>query len=116
MTRREAIEALEYLISGECADTQMDYVAEIQMAINDMKICEANNTICAEPITYFDAQELLKEQEPVKPKSEDYFGHRFEVCGNCGNYIMRYEKYCPECGRKVDWDDNKSKGKEVVGV
>lgn len=43
MTRREAIEALEYLISGECTDTQMDYVAEIQMAIDDMKTCEANN-------------------------------------------------------------------------
>lgn len=43
MTRREAIEALEYLISGECTDTQMDYVDEIQMAITDMKICDANN-------------------------------------------------------------------------
>lgn len=43
MTRREAIGALEYLISGECTDTQMDYVDEIRMAINDMKICEANN-------------------------------------------------------------------------
>ena len=43
MTRREAIEALKYLISGECTDTQMDYVDEIEMAITDMKICEANN-------------------------------------------------------------------------
>ena len=43
MTRREAIESLEYLISGECTDTQMDYVDEIQMAITDMKICDANN-------------------------------------------------------------------------
>lgn len=43
MDRREAIEALEYLISGECTDTQMDFIDEIQMAITDMKICEANN-------------------------------------------------------------------------
>ncbi len=43
MTRREAIEALKYLISGECTDTQMDYVDEIKMAITDMKICDANN-------------------------------------------------------------------------
>ena len=43
MTRREAIEALEYLISGECTDTQMDYVDEIEFAIADMKICDANN-------------------------------------------------------------------------
>lgn len=39
MTRREAIEALKYLISGECTDTQMDYVDEIEFAIADMKIC-----------------------------------------------------------------------------
>lgn len=43
MDRREAIEALEYLISGECTDTQMDYIDEIKMAITDMKICETNN-------------------------------------------------------------------------
>jgi hypothetical protein len=42
-TRREAIENLEYLISGECCDSHMDYVDEIEMAITDMKICDANN-------------------------------------------------------------------------
>lgn len=42
-TRHEAIENLEYLISGECCDSQMDYIEEIEMAITDMKICEANN-------------------------------------------------------------------------
>ena len=42
-TRREAIENLEYLISGECCDSHMDYIEEIEMAITDMKICDANN-------------------------------------------------------------------------
>lgn len=42
-TRREAIENLKYLISGECCDSHMDYIEEIEMAIADMKICEANN-------------------------------------------------------------------------
>lgn len=42
-TRREAIENLKYLISGECCDSHMDYIEEIEMAITDMKICEANN-------------------------------------------------------------------------
>ena len=51
-----------------------------------------------------EALELLKEQEPVKPRYEDYFGHRFAICENCGNYIMKYEKYCAGCGRKVKWD------------
>lgn len=42
-TRREAIENLKYLISGECCDSHMDYIEEIEMAITDMKICDVNN-------------------------------------------------------------------------
>lgn len=33
MTREEAIKDLEYLISGECTDSAMDYVEAIEMAI-----------------------------------------------------------------------------------
>lgn len=33
MKPSEAIENLEYLISGDCCDTQMDYVEEIELAI-----------------------------------------------------------------------------------
>lgn len=50
-----------------------------------------------------DALVLLKAQEPVKPRYEDFFGIRIARCGNCGNYIVKYA-YCPGCGRKVKWE------------
>lgn len=55
--------------------------------------------------------ELLKEQEPVAPyvDSEGIIN-----CGNCGTAVGYYPagsstpdkgcKYCPECGRKVNWN------------
>ena len=59
-----------------------------------------------------EALELLKEQEPAKPVAdgEDY------RCNNCGTVIgwpgwepggveEVKDKFCPECGRPVKWDD-----------
>ena len=37
MNNKEAIENLKYLISGDCCDTQMDYVDEIDMAIEALE-------------------------------------------------------------------------------
>ena len=51
-----------------------------------------------------DALVLLKEQEPVKPTYEDFFGNRIARCGKCNGYIVRY-KYCPGCGQKVKWNE-----------
>lgn len=51
-----------------------------------------------------EAIDLLKEQEPVKPKYEDFFGSRIAICENCGDCLMKYKKYCPGCGRKVKWE------------
>lgn len=47
---------------------------------------------------------ILKEQKPVKPTYENFFGDRVARCGYCNGYIVRY-KYCPGCGRKVDWSE-----------
>ena len=44
MTRKEVIEALEYLISGDCCDTQYDYVREIEEAIRLLKHNDAEQT------------------------------------------------------------------------
>ena len=52
---------------------------------------------------YTDVIALLKDQEPVKPKYENFFGNRIARCGKCNGYIVRY-KYCPGCGREVKWD------------
>ena len=50
------------------------------------------------------AIDLLKEQEPVEPTYEDFFGKGVARCGKCSCYIARY-KYCPRCGQEVKWND-----------
>ena len=60
-------------------------------------------TLLLEAADLLDALELLKEQEPVKPRYEDYFGNRIARCGYCNGYIVRY-KYCPGCGKAVKWE------------
>lgn len=61
---------------------------------------------------------LLKEQEAVEPTHEDFHdmdfdgvrrGFRFYYCGACDSHISVSHKFCPECGRKIDW----SKGRET---
>jgi hypothetical protein len=57
---------------------------------------------------FFDALELLKEQEPVEAGTdcEDAgdFSSWWYVCGNCGGTIDYHDDYCRHCGRKVKWD------------
>ena len=92
MRIQEAIESLKYLISGDCTDTQMDFVEEITMAIG-----------------------ALEKRIPKKP---DYEGDGYDdsgniiydtwVCPNCGDrFEVDYEthQYCPMCGQCIDWRD-----------
>ena len=88
----EAIERLNYLISGDCTDNQMGFVEEITMAID-----------------------ALEKQMPKKP---DYEGDGYDdsgnliydtwICPNCGDrYEVDYEihSHCPMCGQAIDWSD-----------
>ena len=90
MNNKEAIENLKYLISGDCCDTQMDYVDEIDMAI-----------------------EALEKQIPKKPndistyegwvvKSEE--GYFFGTCPFCKSHVIIEQKTC-DCGQKLDWGE-----------
>lgn len=77
-------------------------IKKLQEALDD---AENNGNIYAQirrPVV-FNTIAMLKEQEPVKPTYEDFFGNRVARCGNCNGYIVRY-KYCPGCGREVKWD------------
>ena len=69
-----------------------------------------NNSSKHETLSWM-LDELLKEQEPVKPVAdgEDY------RCNNCGTVIgwpgwepggveEVKDKFCPECGRLVKWE------------
>ena len=58
---------------------------------------------------YDDAIALLREQEPMIPIKvrvstlQEFDG--IYKCRSCGHYILlRGQKYCYECGRKVKWD------------
>ena len=52
-----------------------------------------------------DAIALLKAQEPVKPQEHDYviYGVKY-TCGACHHKIWRNNNFCPNCGRKVEWE------------
>lgn len=56
---------------------------------------------------YNTAINLLKEQDAVEPL-DAYFdlyksGGLFH-CGHCKELIVKNQKYCHNCGRKVKWD------------
>ena len=66
MTDRDTvIEALQYLISGECTDTQFDYLDEIKTAIAMLK-----------------EQEIMDEKSVAKIKEPD--------CRICGQSHCKY--------------------------
>lgn len=80
----KVVNALEYLISGDCCDTQFDYVDEIQQAIN-----------------------LLKGKAPVKPEKKDPLSVRVRYdycCKECDAPMLFGQPYCMGCGRMVAWD------------
>lgn len=86
MTCKEAIENLEYLISGECTDNQMAFIEEIEMAIDVLQKLEQqkfielpckvgdvvyvikNNKICAKDIVYYN-----KIHSRVAEQNEEYW-------------------------------------------
>lgn len=54
-----------------------------------------------------DALELLKEQEPIKPKSKVRHGANSQIqhwCGNCMVMLHGKPKFCPNCGKAVKWE------------
>jgi len=79
MTNEEAIENLKYLISGDCTDTQHDFVKEIKIAI-----------------------EALEKQTPKKP----YWEYGVWHCKSCGLNVFSDEYFCPICGQEIDWEDD----------
>lgn len=50
-----------------------------------------------------DARALLKEQEPVAPKTAGLLT-RWYICGNCRTAIDPGDKFCRKCGRELKWD------------
>ena len=85
MKIQETIENLKYLISGDCTNNQMDFIEEIEMAIN-----------------------ALEKQVPKRPIEDDYYDEP-AVCPNCGGNVINqcdndYQfQCCHYCRQKLDW-------------
>lgn len=79
--RETVIEALQYMISGDCTETQFDFTDDIEAAIA-----------------------LLKEPEAVKPKKADNPEESEYCCGICGYPLWLDELYCAHCGRRIEWE------------
>lgn len=47
-----------------------------------------------------DAITLLKEQEAVEPITE----HHLFLCPVCKNTLFREQKFCHECGKRINWE------------
>ncbi len=77
--------------------------------------CRMNASFASEAENYFfefqsaayDAAEMLKEQEPVKPKEDLGLGAVFKTysCGHCDTVFLLWRpKYCSNCGKAVKWE------------
>lgn len=67
------------------------------------------------------ACDAMKKQIPVKPihviytpeNTRGYHGrkHHMVYCGACGKFVQRVyigDKYCRECGTRIDWSENEN--------
>ena len=80
MTYEKAIENLKYLISGECTGNQMDFIEEIEMAIN-----------------------ALEKQIPKRPYFDNDNGIYYkEYCPTCNITLFPNDDHC-RCGQAIDW-------------
>ena len=98
MDREKVIKGLECCLTfdspcGDCPYYSYEDIQELD--------CERN--------LRHDALALLKEQESVEPKKTAYqrvdhtIAYRYR-CGTCDMSIFPSYKYCPFCGRSVNWD------------
>lgn len=80
-----AIENLKYLISEDCTDTQMDYVSDIELAIDAMKTLTPN--------------EMLYNPFDIKTQY---------LCPRCRTYTVPFAaRLCNNCGQFFKWEYEK---------
>ena len=81
-----------------------DYKVPIQSLIDHIKTAHD-----IDPWAKDMAEELLKEQEAVKPtlirEGRNKYYNDY-VCPGCDNELHYGQNYCSECGRAVKWDDS----------
>lgn len=90
--REKVMQALKLCAAG-CDDTGCIYDEETN----------GTDFRCVDYLTR-DVLELLKEQEPVKPKQHLVYTTKGWFCGACDGRLNRLGKYCCFCGRPVKWN------------
>lgn len=95
MDIQEILDALNYLISDDCTDTQFDYIDEIKAAIQIVEKQVQKDVIVHNGGNHSDV---------FKP----FFGTiKYYYCPDCHKYIEKpYAKqnYCRHCGRLIRWE------------
>ena len=83
-------------------------MAELDKTISVIESWLKQPVLTPPPINeLYDALELLKEQEAVKPKSKVRHGETCQYqhwCGNCMVMLHGKPKFCPNCGNAVKWE------------
>lgn len=69
-------------------------------------LMSSTSTEVTQPIAniVLDALVLLKGEKTVKPREQEEI-HTWTVCGYCGTHLISKWKWCPHCGRGIDWND-----------
>lgn len=97
MKKQEAVENLKYLINGDCTDNQMDFVEEIEMAIDALEKQIPRKPIKANRIINKNGQLFLNDD------------NEYCKCPICTLYdvpLRENQRYCHYCGQALDWDDH----------
>lgn len=88
--------------SGVEGNEEADKLAKEAVGIGG-KMPEAT---CPTPLPYASVKKITFERDiPMQPK-EEYKNHGiwFGRCGKCGSGITGNQKYCDQCGQKIDWN------------
>ena len=80
-------------------------MSELEQTIHNLEVIRDNSdwheeerADCQDAINR--AIAMLKEQEAVKPITE----HKLFLCPVCKNTLFREQKFCHECGKRIEWE------------
>lgn len=100
MKLKEAIENLEYAISGECTENFGDFVDEIEMAIEALK-----KQIPKEAIALTNRYPDEQYECPICGNMVGYPTFRNTPFGEIREGQVKYD-YCLKCGQRLKWGED----------
>lgn len=90
MDIQEILDGLNDLISDDCADTQFDYIDEIEAAIQIIE------------------KQIPKDVIVQGANAQSYGTIKYYYCPDCHNFVDRpfgKQSYCRHCGRLIRFKD-----------